>query len=59
MDSEGSGNLLYLPLDQLLKQPARSVPQTDMTRSADTQAEAAERDAQFDTRASRERRVRQ
>ncbi len=59
MDSEGSGNLLYLPLDRLLNQPSRSAPPADMTRSADTQAEAVEREAQLDTRTNRERRVRQ
>ncbi|MGI9202828.1 MAG: FtsH protease activity modulator HflK [Woeseiaceae bacterium] len=37
IDSEGSGNLLYLPLDQLMRQGNRSASGGESNRSADTQ----------------------
>jgi len=37
IDSEGSGNLLYLPLDQLMRQGNRAATGGESNRSADTQ----------------------
>ncbi|NIV17778.1 MAG: FtsH protease activity modulator HflK [Woeseiaceae bacterium] len=36
IDSEGSGNLLYLPIDKMLEQRPRTAMPTDTTRSADS-----------------------
>jgi modulator of FtsH protease HflK len=37
IDSEGAGNLLYLPLDQLLRGQNRAVPGSESNRAADAQ----------------------
>jgi membrane protease subunit HflK len=37
IDSEGAGNLLYLPIDQLMRGGNRSVPGAETNRSADAQ----------------------
>ncbi len=37
IDSEGDGNLLYLPLDQLARQGNRAVPGTETNRASDAQ----------------------
>lgn len=60
MDSEGSGNLLYLPLDQIINQGTRS-PQSgsQTTRSNEPAVESQERSTFIDSQSSRERRVRQ
>jgi len=36
IDSKGSGNLLYLPIDKLIDQTGRSAPSTTGTRAADS-----------------------
>ncbi len=40
IDSEGAGNLLYLPIDQLMRRDNRGVPGTETNRSADAQTPA-------------------
>ena len=37
IDSEGAGNLLYLPLDQLMRRDNRGVPGAEANRAADSQ----------------------
>ena len=61
LDSEGSGNLLYLPLDRMLNPGTRPPAGSDTTRSADSQTPSRSQD---DSRIEpsidvRERRVRQ
>lgn len=50
IDAEGGGNLLYLPLDQLIRNSNRALPGAEVNRSADTQTEEIlsleERDAE-------------
>lgn len=59
MDSEGSGNLLYLPLDQIINQSIRPASSGESNRAADSQSPQAQTgDGANDTEA-RERRVRQ
>jgi membrane protease subunit HflK len=55
LDSEGSGNLLYLPLDRLIEEGRLSLPRNSLSRSGDG---AAMQDAQQDERLSEERRDR-
>ncbi len=59
MDSEGSGNLLYLPLDRLMNRGGRSSSESEMTRSSEPATESPERSSYIDSQSSRERRVRQ
>jgi membrane protease subunit HflK len=59
MDTEGSGNLLYLPLDRLMNRPARSPAQTDSNRSSDSQPQQPVQMEPTETAGTRERRVRQ
>lgn len=61
LDSKGSGNLLYLPIDRLMQQENRSAQLTDMTRSADSPTPPRpQSDVRVeDPRDPRERRVRQ
>ena len=59
MDKEGSGNLLYLPLDQIMKQSARPLPAGESNRSADSMPQATQSEAVQEARDARERRVRQ
>lgn len=42
IDSKGDGNLLYLPLDQLVRQGNRSVPGSESNRSSDSQIPSIE-----------------
>jgi membrane protease subunit HflK len=56
MDSEGSGNLLYLPLDKIINQAGRSSPEGQSNRAADSQSQAG---AVPSDDAERERKVRQ
>jgi len=56
MDSEGSGNLMYLPLDKLMEQSGRPGPATESNRASDSQSQTTV-DPNEDT--SRERRIRQ
>jgi membrane protease subunit HflK len=61
MDTEGSGNLLYLPLDQIMKRSGTQMPAIDATRTADSptpQIQPESRSRQ-DTRDLRERRTRE
>ena len=60
LDAEGSGNLLYLPIDKMINQGTRAASSTDGSRASDSQTPAQ---GQSDVRAepvdSRDRRVRQ
>jgi membrane protease subunit HflK len=61
MDTDGSGNLLYLPLDQIMKRSGTQLPSIDATRTADSptpQIQPESRTRQ-DPRDSRERRTRE
>lgn len=57
LDADGSGNLMYLPLDQLMNRSG-SVD-TSNTRSADTQGAAVDPAAAARSEATRERRTRE
>jgi membrane protease subunit HflK len=61
LDSDSSGNLLYLPLDRMLNPATRPAGATDTTRSADSQTPSRSQDeSRIDpTLDPRERRVRQ
>ena len=61
MDSEGSGNLLYLPLDQIMKRSGTQMPSIDPTRSADTPGPQLQPDTRSrqESRDLRERRTRE
>ena len=60
LDTESSGNLLYLPVDQLIKQGARSAPLSEGNRASDSPLPAQQRDeARADSADARERRVRE
>jgi membrane protease subunit HflK len=58
LDAEGSGNMLYLPIDQLMKRSA-STSDSQSNRAADSQVPAAstQRSEEYDT--DRERRIRE
>lgn len=59
MDSSGSGNLLYLPVDQLMRQGARPAP-VDVNRSADSPTPQQQRtDIRIEPVDPRERRTRE
>ena len=59
LDSESSGNLLYLPIDRLMDQDRRA-PMTDTTRSADSPTpQQSQSDVRIETPEARDRRVRQ
>ena len=60
LDAEGSGNLLYIPLDRMINPSTRSPASTDGTRSADSQMPQQQRLEGVDSTSDpRERRVRQ
>jgi membrane protease subunit HflK len=59
VDSEGSGNLMYLPLDQLMKQQGRSGAAGESNRAADSQSPQAVQGTMLPEDEDRERRVRQ
>ena len=60
LDAEGSGNLLYLPLDRMINPSTRPPASTEGTRSSDSQMPQQQRlEALESTSDSRERRVRQ
>ena len=59
IDSQGSGNLLYLPIDKLIGGSDRATTQTTPSRSADSQATGDVRDSSSDPTTSRDRRTRQ
>ena len=58
MDSEGSGNLMYLPLDKLMEQSGRSGSTIESNRTSDSQAQSQSA-VESDEETSRERRIRQ
>lgn len=60
LDSEGSGNLLYLPIDQLIQQGSRTAPSSDGTRASDSPNPSQSQNiVGSDAVDSRDRRVRQ
>ena len=60
LDAEGSGNLLYLPLDRMINPSTRPPASIDSTRSADSQMPQQQRlEGVESTSDPRERRVRQ
>jgi membrane protease subunit HflK len=59
MDTDGSGNLLYLPLDQLLNRSGIQMPAVDPSRNADSLTLQTQQDAQQTLRDGRERRTRE
>ena len=60
LDSDGSGNLLYLPLDQMINRGGRAQAPNDSTRAADSPTPAQpESDVRIEAVNPRERRVRQ
>lgn len=59
LDSSASGSLLYLPIDKLMEQGARTAAPSDLSRSADSAAPPGGTDVRRDTADPRDRRVRQ
>jgi membrane protease subunit HflK len=60
LDSEGSGQLLYLPIDQLMNQGSRAAPSSDGNRASDSpNPPQAQSDLRSDSVDSRDRRTRQ
>lgn len=59
LDSEGSGNLLYLPIDKLIENKRSSTSSTELNRSSDFQIGQTEGDDRFDSDDSRARRMRE
>lgn len=59
IDSEGSGNLLYLPIDKLIGGDARGVPGSEASRSADAQTPEVLARPERTSDEARDRRTRQ
>ena len=59
MDSEGSGNLMYLPLDKLMDREARSASGSQSNRAADSQVTESQSGTAPALEDERERRVRE
>ena len=59
IDSEGSGNLLYLPIDKLIGGDNRGVPGSEATRAADAQTPEVLARPERTSDAARDRRTRQ
>jgi len=60
LDSQGSGQLLYLPIDQLINQGTRPAPSSEGTRASDSpNPSQSQSDVGSDALDSRDRRVRQ
>jgi membrane protease subunit HflK len=61
IDSKGSGNLLYLPIDKMLDQSGRPMVTSDSTRSADSPTPSQQQSdvRRIEPRDPRERRTRQ
>ncbi|MGI9236592.1 MAG: FtsH protease activity modulator HflK [Woeseiaceae bacterium] len=59
VDSEGSGNLMYLPLDQLMNRGDRSGSVSESNRAADSQSPQPQSSTVPQDDESRERRIRQ
>ncbi len=59
MDAEGSGNLVYLPLDKLINQSGRTMPMVEPNRSSDSQSRPKTADGMTSSDDPRARRVRE
>ncbi len=59
VDSQGSGNLLYLPIDKLIGGQDKARTQTVPNRSADSKSATGAGDSRSDSNTSRDRRSRQ
>ena len=59
IDSEGSGNLLYLPIDQLMRQAGGSLGEAGSSRNTDSQLEPIDAAAEGRAEESRVRRTRE
>jgi membrane protease subunit HflK len=60
LDSSGSGNLLYLPVDQLMRQGSRSASQGEGSRASDSPLPSQQRgEALAEPVDPRERRIRE
>jgi membrane protease subunit HflK len=60
IDADGSGNLLYLPIDQMINQGARGIPSTDGNRASDSPNPAqSKNEVRSEPADLRDRRVRQ
>lgn len=59
LDTEGSGNLMYLPLDQILNRSGIQLPNAGGSRSSDSQNPQALQEAGQDPRDPRERELRE
>jgi modulator of FtsH protease HflK len=59
LDTEGNGNLLYLPLDQILNRSGIQMPTADGSRASDSQTPQALQEVRQDPRDPRERGVRE
>ncbi|MBT8101663.1 MAG: FtsH protease activity modulator HflK [Gammaproteobacteria bacterium] len=59
VDSESSGNLMYLPLDKLMNQAGKSGQSGESNRAADSQSPQPQSGAGSDLDDSRERRIRE
>jgi len=61
IDVDGSGNLLYLPLDQIMKNSGTQLPTTDAGRTSDSTTPQLQQETRSrqDTRDLRERRTRE
>jgi len=58
IDADGSGNLMYLPLDQIMNRSGIQMPNTDSNRASDSPTPKAQQET-AEERDARERRVRQ
>lgn len=58
LDSDGSGNLLYLPLDRLIEQGRLSLPRNSMNRGNESSMQESQQDTRL-TEDPRDRRTRQ
>ena len=59
LDNKGSGNVMYLPLDQIIKQTGRIPTTLESNRSADSETQQAHQDALDNLGDPRERRIRE
>jgi membrane protease subunit HflK len=59
LDTDGSGNLLYLPLDQILNRSGIQLPNVDGSRAADSQTPQSLQEVRQNPRDPREREVRE
>ena len=59
LDNKGGGNLMYLPLDQIINQQGRTPTTLESNRSADSQSSQAQRDGMNTPDDARERRIRE